>query len=165
MSDIILGDGVFSVGDTATALTAVALTRGGGSFAVEREFRVIEADGDYGPVKGRIRVISEIPKLTLNALEKLETNMLNFYPALKSSDTTEVSGNLTVATTDYKVVAFTGATLGGRNVYIQVDDAINLENIEWDLVDKEEVVPEITFTGTYKSTTRTTPPYKIVWST
>ena len=165
MSDIFLGDGVFSVGQTATALTAVALTRGGGSFAVEREFRVIEADGDYGPVEGRIRIISEVPKLTLNALEKLESNMLNFYPALKSSDTTVVTGNLTIGSTDYKVVAFTGDTLGGRQVYIEVDNAINMENIEWDLVDKEEVVPEISFTGTYTSSLRTTPPYKIVWST
>lgn len=164
MSDIILGDGVFSVGQSATALTAVALTRGGGKFAVEREFRVIEADGDYGPVEGRIRLISEIPKLTLNALEKIESNMLNFYPALSSSGTTSVTGNLTIGSTDYKVVAYTGATLEGRNVYIQVDNAINMENIEWDLVDKDEVVPEIVFTGTYKSSLRTTPPYKVVWS-
>ena len=38
---IILGKGVFSIGDTP-----IALTRGGGQFTVEREVRQIEADGD-----------------------------------------------------------------------------------------------------------------------
>ena len=63
--DIILGDGVFSIGASSTAATALALTRGGGNFSVEREFRMIEADGDYGPVKERIRLIRETAKLNM----------------------------------------------------------------------------------------------------
>ena len=47
---IILGDGVFAVNGTD-----IALTRGGGQFLIEREYREIPADGDYSPVKGRIR--------------------------------------------------------------------------------------------------------------
>ena len=46
---ILLGYGVVSVG-----LTPIGLTRGGSVFTVEREYRNIEADGDKGPVKGRI---------------------------------------------------------------------------------------------------------------
>ena len=48
-SEIVLGAGVFYIGQTA-----VALTRGGGSFNVEREFREINADGDRGAVKNRV---------------------------------------------------------------------------------------------------------------
>lgn len=43
---ILLGTGVFSVGGVA-----LGLTRGGGSFVVEREFRELGADGDFGPVE------------------------------------------------------------------------------------------------------------------
>ena len=62
-SEIVLGAGVFYIGSTA-----VALTRGGGSFSVEREFREINADGDRGPVKGRIVLDGARASLTLNAL-------------------------------------------------------------------------------------------------
>ena len=56
-NDIILGDGVFAIG-----ATDVGLTRGGGTLTIEREYRTIEADGDYGPVKGRIRKIKSVAK-------------------------------------------------------------------------------------------------------
>ena len=61
--EIVLGAGVFSIGGTA-----VALTRGGGSFKVVRENRRINADGDRGPVKGRIVCEGSEATLTLNAL-------------------------------------------------------------------------------------------------
>ena len=44
-SEIILGAGTFYIGTTA-----IGLTRGGGSFNVEREYREINADGDRGAV-------------------------------------------------------------------------------------------------------------------
>src|SRR5690625_2044576 len=74
--DIILGDGVLAVGGVD-----IALTRGGGQFTVEREYRQIEADGDYGPVKGRQRKVSSVARLTVNALEILADNLDKFYPA------------------------------------------------------------------------------------
>ena len=46
---IILGAGKFYIGETL-----VALTRGGGQFTVEREYREINADGDRGAV-GAVR--------------------------------------------------------------------------------------------------------------
>jgi hypothetical protein len=53
-SKIMLGTGVVSVGGYP-----LGLTRGGAVFAVEREFREVEADGDRGPVKGRIVIDTE----------------------------------------------------------------------------------------------------------
>ena len=61
---ILLGAGVITVG-----VTPVGLTRGGSSFEVERDFRPIEADGDRGPVKGRIIIETEEAKLSVNMLE------------------------------------------------------------------------------------------------
>lgn len=75
-SEIMLGAGVFYVGTTA-----VALTRGGGSFNVEREFREITADGDRGPVKDRIVMEGSRATLTMNTLQIL-TRMTDLYAGI-----------------------------------------------------------------------------------
>lgn len=62
-ASIVLGAGIFYIDDVA-----VALTRGGGSFTVEREFREINADGDRGAVEGRVVIEASRPKLTMNVL-------------------------------------------------------------------------------------------------
>lgn len=76
---IILGAGVFSVDGTD-----VALTRGGGQFTVEREFRNINADGDRGPVKDRVVMDASTCKLTLNALTFL-TSMTKLFAAISTT--------------------------------------------------------------------------------
>ncbi|CAM4186359.1 hypothetical protein L1N85_11415 [Paenibacillus alkaliterrae] len=165
-NDIVLGDGVFAVGGVN-----IALTRGGGQFLVEREYRRIQADGDYGPVKGRIRKISSVAKLVMNALEILPASLPKFYPSVRNTNaagppiTDTITGKVDIETADYNTtVTWTGKTKGGRNVVITLDNAINLENIDWALTDKDELVPQLTFTATYDETTRTTEPWKIVFS-
>lgn len=78
-SEIILGAGVFYIGTTA-----VALTRGGGSFNVEREYREINADGDRGAVKGRIVLEASRAKLTMNVLTML-TRLSDLYTSIEVS--------------------------------------------------------------------------------
>ena len=169
-ANIILGDGVFAIGGVA-----LAVTRGGGNFTIEREYRPIEADGDYGPVKGRVRLVRSVAKLTVRALEILPAAIPTFYPAM-SEDNTTVAGTSTITgmdgtitdvqTGDYNsTVTWTGKTKGGKAVTITLDDAINLENISWDLIDKEEIVPELVYTACYDESTRTTEPWKIDYVT
>ena len=69
--EIILGVGKFYIGTTKDDAVPVGLTRGGGSFIVEREFREINADEDPGLVKGRIEKEMARPKLKLVALQWL----------------------------------------------------------------------------------------------
>jgi hypothetical protein len=69
--EIILGAGKFYIGTSSTDAKVVALTRGGGSFVVEREFRELNADGDPGLVEGRIVKEAARPKLKLVALQWL----------------------------------------------------------------------------------------------
>jgi len=76
---ILLGAGVVSIGGVD-----VALTRGGSSFSVAREFRNINADGDRGTVKGRVVMDASEATLTLNALTFL-TNMPNAYAAIATA--------------------------------------------------------------------------------
>lgn len=77
--EILLGAGIFSIDDVD-----VALTRGGGKFTVEREFRKINADGDRGTVEGRVVIDASAPKIELNALTML-TKVAALYPALSES--------------------------------------------------------------------------------
>jgi len=85
--EILLGVGKFYVGaDTATA-QAVGLTRGGGSFIVEREYREINADEDPGAVEGRIVQEGGRPKLKLKALQFL-TKVASLYAGINAASAT-----------------------------------------------------------------------------
>lgn len=74
--EILLGTGIFYIGSTA-----VALCRGGGKFTVEREFREQNADGDRGPVSGRVILEKSVAKLSMNVLS-IMTRIADFYPAI-----------------------------------------------------------------------------------
>ena len=79
--EILLGAGKFYVGVSASDAACVGLTRGGGSFVVEREYREINADDDPGPVKGRIDQEGGRPKLKLKALQWL-TKVSTLYSGI-----------------------------------------------------------------------------------
>lgn len=146
---IILGQGVFYINDVA-----IGLTRGGGSFSIEKEVRQIEADGDRGPVKGRIVIDKATPKLSVSALEIIPENLPKMYAGIKSTagSTADlvITGAGDIADADYQeYVKWVGKTKEGKAVTIKVLNAINLENFEWSLADKDEVVAELTYTGCY----------------
>lgn len=159
-NDILLGTGVFSINGVN-----IALTRGGGQFTINRKYKIIEADGDFGPVKGRQRKIESIAELKVNALELLPANLTDYFPAMNLNTADPAKDVLTAAPdivdADYNTVAFTGLTKAGKQVYIELQNAINLEKLDWKLVDKDEVVPELTFTAHYLEAARTTEPWKV----
>ena len=82
--EILLGVGRFYIGANAEDAVPVGLTRGGGSFVVEREFRDINADGDPGSVKGRISKDTARPKLKLVALQWL-TKVSKLYSCISTA--------------------------------------------------------------------------------
>lgn len=149
MNDILLGKGVFSILDVP-----IGLTRGGGQFVNEKETRPIEADGDRGPVKGRIVQDKATPKLTMNSLQVINENIDKMYSAIKVTNEegkTVITGTGKIAVEDFQeYVKWTGETKGGRPVIIKIFNAINLENIDWSLADKDEVISALTYTGTYE---------------
>lgn len=162
---ILLGSGVFSVGGTIIGLTR------GGAFKVEREFYEIEADGDYGPVKGRTIITKEVASLSVKALEILPANLTKFFPAMSVTATpTETptddvwTSTLEILETDYQPVTWTGKTKDGKGCVIELIDAINMGNVEFALEDKKEVIPELEYTATYDETKRTTSPWSVKWA-
>lgn len=149
LKDILLGQGVFYINNIP-----IGLTRGGGQFVVEREIRQIEADGDRGIVKGRNVVDKVVPKLTVNALEVIGENLTKMYSGIQVADVDgkkKITGKGMITDEDYQsTVSFVGETKGGREVVIVVENAINLENLDWSLVDKDEVVASLTYTGCFE---------------
>jgi hypothetical protein len=161
MDDYILGYGVFNV-DAAD----IGLTRGGGAFTVERGYKQVPADGDYGPVKGRVRKDLSVAKLVIRQLKITSADLTAMYPAMvldtvTTPGTAEITANTDIVDADYKVVKFTGTTKSGKSIIITLTDAVNLENVDWQLLDKDEVVAELTYTATYDPADRTTEPWKI----
>ena len=84
--EILLGVGRFSIGKTKSDAKNVGLTRGGGSFIVEREYREINADDDPGLVEGRVEKTSGRPKLKLTALQWL-TKVPDLYACVTTATT------------------------------------------------------------------------------
>lgn len=156
--NILLGNGAFYINDLP-----IGLTRGGGRFITERELREIIADGDRGPVKNRIAIDREVPKLTVRALDMFNIPELQkYYPGLKFDDLTkELTSTLEIADSDYVDIRWEGKKKNGDKIIITVKNALNMNGIEWDLVDKEEVVPELEYTGTYLEESRNEVPYTI----
>lgn len=146
--NIVFGKGVFSLDGEP-----IGLTRDGGTFKVEYTHRVINADGDRGTVKGR--VVREEAKafITINHLEVL-TQIAKLHTGVNEDITTKegyttITGTGKITDTDYHTVTFTGETKDGREVIIEITNAINLENIEWTLKDKDDIVDTVTFEATY----------------
>ena len=152
---MILADGILAIGGVD-----LGLTRGGGSFRIEREYREIQADCDMGPVIGRIRKIRSVAKLQMNMLE-IDDEFLDAFAPATSVDTTTVVGTTTwtgkqdIELGDYQdLITWTGKTKEGESVIITLEKAINLENIEWNMVSKEEIVPTVTYTAVYTEANR-----------
>lgn len=94
--EILLGAGAFYIGTSQSDAKRVALTRGGGSFVVEREYREINADGDPGAVEGRITQEAGRPKLKMVALQWL-TQVSKLYSGIKSGTAMMAAKTKTVA--------------------------------------------------------------------
>ena len=75
-----------------------------------------------------------------------------------------LTSTLTIAAGDYNDVTWVGKTKDGKAVTIKVENAINMDNLEWTLEDKNEVVPAIGFTATYDESARTTAPWNVVFA-
>ncbi len=83
VGEIILRTGAFFIGTSAADAKRVGLTRGGGSFVVERNYRDINADDDPGSVEGRIDKTEGRPKLKFTALQWL-SKVSELYSCIKT---------------------------------------------------------------------------------
>lgn len=61
-------------------------------------------------------------------------------------------GTGSVASTDFHSVKWTGKTKSGKAVVITMPKAINMGDIDWSMVEKDDIVAQIVFTGVYENT-------------
>ncbi len=115
--EIVLGTGVFYIGASSATATAVGLTRGGGAFKVEREYREINADGDPGPVEGRVHIEKSVCSLNMKNLQFI-VRMADIYNGM-----TAVTGTpITLVDSGASDYTFSGDTYSviGRGVRVQI---------------------------------------------
>lgn len=156
---ILVDVGVIEINDEE-----MGLTRGGFEFVVERELRDVTADGDFGPVKGRKRINTNVARLTVNMLEVDPQKAHLLYSAVDvatSDGKTTITGRNFIKNEDYVTVKAIGRTNDGRDVIITLRNALNVSNINWAFVDKDEVVQQVVFEAAYSPDTRNVPPYTI----
>lgn len=78
-----------------------------------------------------------------------------------------IKGSGIVSTADFHTLTWTGKTKSGKAVTITLNDAINMDNIDWAMVEKDDTVAKLTFTGSYSNTdymVSTTGDYEEPWS-
>lgn len=63
-----------------------------------------------------------------------------------------IKGTGIVSTTDFHSIKWTGKTKSGKACTINLNNAINMGNIDLSMVEKDDTVAQLTFTGSYNNT-------------
>jgi hypothetical protein len=159
----------------ATGERLLGATRGGNTFTVEQEIKIIEVDGSKGPLKGARRIIESTAKIKANLLELTTANiMLAIAGATATNWTDETSTPATnthdeirrvrnLSDIDYiKNIAIVGRVSGtNENIICMVYNALADEGLELAFEDKEEGVLEVTFTAHFDPNDLDTEPWAI----
>jgi hypothetical protein len=158
-------------GEAGEAL--LGATRGGNSFKIETEQRLMEVDGAIGPVKGGERIVNVVATITANFVEVSKALFLLANPGATAADyptapTAKTHDLITraadIASSDYCTnIAIVGNSTYSATGYIVVMllNPLADGNIELGFNDKDESVLPITFKAHFDPSTLGTEPWKI----
>jgi len=138
-------------------------TRGGNSFQIEHDIKLLEIDGVKGASKGARRIIESNARVVCNLLEFSTENLLLAIAGADATDWTDPSTTATGATHDeirrtrnissldyISNIAVVGKISGSdENIICMVRNALSDEGFELGMEDREEGVLEVTFTAHY----------------
>lgn len=68
--------------------------------------------------------------------------------------TKKITGTMEIASNDYHEITWTGKTKDGKPIIIYMHKAINKDNIDWTMQDKDEIVAQATFEACYEEEDR-----------
>lgn len=164
-----LNAGMFLIGLDSTTITAsttaedfadmietaveagksLGATTGGGSFNAVPEVRQIEADGMRSPIIGS--TVFDSWEITLATTMK-EITAKNMQIVIATVRQDAVSGAIKIGNTllpsDYiPFIGWAGMLLDGRLVYIELQNALNLDGAAFTFTDKGEGTIPVTFRG------------------
>jgi hypothetical protein len=163
IENIMLDTGVVYLNYGEAGERILAPTRGGNTFTVEQDVRVIERDGALGKEKGLRRVVTENAMLTVRLLD---FSLDNLKLALAGST---VSGQVVTSTLNgsinaseyFKNVTWIGTDMAGKNKVIKLFNALADNGLNIDATDKDESVLEVVFAGHRDPQDNTEPLYTI----
>jgi hypothetical protein len=163
IENILLDVGVVYLNYGVAGERVLAPTRGGGSFVVEQDVRIIERDGALGKEKGLRRVVTENAALTVNVMDM---SIANLKAALAGSTATatKITSTLTGEILDseyYSNITWIGTDMEGKNKVITLYNALADNGLNISFTDKDEVVVEMAFAGHRDPTDTSKPLYEI----
>jgi hypothetical protein len=162
-----------NLGETGERL--LGATRGGNTFTVEQDIKVIEVDGSKGKLKGARRVIESNASIVANLLELTTANIMTAIAgatAVNYTDPTSTPATNThddirrtrnISDIDYITnVAIVGKVSGtNENIICMVYNALADEGLELAFEDREEGVLEVTFSAHFNPDDLDTEPWSI----
>ncbi|MEF9892638.1 MAG: hypothetical protein RR738_04850 [Anaerorhabdus sp.] len=154
--NVILGYGEISIGSIP-----IGMTRENGQFTVERTYHQIKRNGSKGIDKGSMILDEERAKLKFSFLELSKENLVKVFPGL-IDESGKVSPTFEIKDTDYQDITWLGKTKKGDAIKIELKNAFNQSNIDWTLIEKDEIKQEVEFEATYDGTSK---PYSITYGT
>jgi hypothetical protein len=149
IENILLDTGVVYVNYGVAGERILAPTRGGNTFVVEQEVRVIERDGALGKEKGLRRVIKEDATMTVRLMDM---SIANLQMALRGATATATKITSTtdgsIATSEYlDNITLIGTDMEGKNKIITLFNAMSDNGLSVEMADKDEAVVEVVFAG------------------
>lgn len=133
-------------------------TRGGNTFTIETEYRMVEVDGARGPVKGGRRITNVTARIVANFVEIQSETLVDALPGSSAADYPvgspthdQITRATALAAADYLTnVAIVGEVAGSTSpIVCGLDNVLADGNIEIAFTDKDESVLAVTFTGHY----------------
>ena len=140
-------------------------TRGGNTFVIEQDVKLIEIDGVRGPTKGARRIIESVARITTNLLELTSTNIMmaiagtdaedytdpSIEPAPTEASHDKIRRTRNISDLDFiESISIVGKVSGtAENIICTVFNALADEGFEMAFEDREEGALEITFTAHY----------------
>ena len=164
IEDITIGAGVVYYKYAAGIETMLAPTRGGNSFVVDQEVKIVERDGARGKEKGLRWITRKDATLTVN-LMNLEQDNIKLALCGDDQDSgtdaiTAVAGRIPVA--DYlEYVKLVGETLNGDLKEIILYNGLADGGFELSMTDRDEGVVSIEFSAHWDPEDDTKDLYKI----
>jgi hypothetical protein len=163
IENIMLDTGVTYINYGVAGERILAPTRGGNTFTVEQDVRIIERDGAMGKEKGLRRVIREDAMLTVRIMDMSIQNIkLALAGAIVDGSKIINTQEGVIAETEYlDNVTWIGTDMEGKTKVITLYNAMADNGLAANFVDKDEAVVEIQFAGHRDPTDKTAPLYEI----
>ena len=152
-------------------------TRGGSSFEIEQEIKLVEIDGVRGASMGARRVVESNARIVANLMEFTTENVMlalagsdatdftdpSITPAPTGATHDEIRRTRNIASVDFlKNIAIVGKISGSQeNIICIIYNALADEGFEFSMEDREEGVLEVTFTAHYDLDDVLTEPWAI----